>query len=78
MRRSDISKLTKLNLITVCPRCARHGRIYADASRERFAIVWEGPGRGGHDTDIDTSVRVEDLLNPEAGCGYDPRWGEEE
>ena len=60
-------------LTKTCPRCGRNGNVFVESGEHpmRFLIVWEGPARGiqrPHDFD---SVSVEELANPDFGCGYD-------
>ena len=65
-------KLT--GLIKKCPRCKRLGKVFLDPNAS-YLIEW--PIRGSqnkHGADgrhRDIVLRIEDLLDPELGCGYD-------
>ncbi len=71
--KDDFEKLRTTGLRKVCPRCHRMGTVYFNPILKLFTILWEGPPRGMHggECDRDIALGIENLMNPNSGCGYD-------
>lgn len=55
----------------ICPRCDRRGVVMLRRDDLTFDIEWDGPPRSGCAKDRDSMVRIDNLVDPALGCGYD-------